>query len=129
MVESVAHLVDHVFPEVPVRQWVLTFPFPLRFLLAAQPEVLSQVLAVVQRGISTFVIRHSGLTVASGARTGAVTRIQRFGSALNVLRCSFAATRCRVVPLAAGSDHSIALILKGKSLPCTALQGRTAVLP
>jgi hypothetical protein len=29
--------VDHVFPDVPVRQWVLTFPFPLRFLLAAQP--------------------------------------------------------------------------------------------
>jgi hypothetical protein len=83
-VESAAHLVDHVFPEAPVRQWVLTFPFPLRFLLAAQPEALTQVLAVVQRGISTFVVRHSGLTVSSGARTGAVTLIQRFGSALNL---------------------------------------------
>jgi hypothetical protein len=69
MVESAAHLVDHVFPEVAVRQFVLTFPFPLRFLLAAQPEALTQVLAVVQRGISTFVIHHSGLTVSSGART------------------------------------------------------------
>ena len=29
-------------------------------------------------------IRRSGLTVASGARTGAVTLIQRFGSALNL---------------------------------------------
>jgi len=77
MVESAAHLVDHVFPEVAVRQWVLTFPFPLRFLLAAQPEALTQVLAVVQRGISTFVIQHAGLTVSSGARTGAVTLIQR----------------------------------------------------
>ena len=84
MVESAAHLVDHVFPEAPVRQWVLTFPFPLRFLLAAHPEALSQVLAVVQRGISTFVIQRSGLTVASGAKTGAVTLIQRFGSALNL---------------------------------------------
>ena len=36
MVESAAHLVDHVFPEQPVRQFVLTFPFPLR-LLAAGP--------------------------------------------------------------------------------------------
>jgi len=77
-------LVDHVFPKAPVRQWVLTFPFPLRFLLAAHPEALSQVLAVVQRGISTFVIHRSGLTVASGAKTGAVTLIQRFGSALNL---------------------------------------------
>lgn len=33
--------------------------------------------AVVQRGVSTFLIRQSGLTVASGARTGAVTLIQR----------------------------------------------------
>jgi ribosomal protein S27E len=69
MVESAAHLVDHVFPEVAVRQFVLTFPFPLRFLLAAQPEALTQVLAVVQRGNSTFVIHRSGLTVSSGART------------------------------------------------------------
>jgi hypothetical protein len=84
MVESAAHLVDHVFPEAPVRQFVLTFPLPLRFLLAAQPEALTQVLAVVQRGISTFVVQHSSLTVSSGARTGTVTLIQRFGSALNL---------------------------------------------
>ena len=63
---------------------MLTFPFPLRFLLAVQPRVLSEVLAVVQRAISTFIIRRSGFTVASGARTGAVTLIQRFGSALNL---------------------------------------------
>jgi ribosomal protein S27E len=79
MVESAAHLVDHVFPEAPVRQWVLTFPFPLRFLFAAHPDALTQVLAVVQRGISTFIVQQAGLKVASGARTGAVTLIQRFG--------------------------------------------------
>jgi hypothetical protein len=84
MVESAAHLVDHVFPEVAVRQFVLTFPFPLRFLLAVQSEALTQVLAVIQRGISSFVIQHAGLTVSSGARTGAVTLIQRFGSARNL---------------------------------------------
>jgi len=84
MVESAAHLVDHVFPEAPVRQWVLTFPFPLRFLLAAEPRALAKVLAVVQRGISTFLTKRAGFTVASGARTSAVTLIQRFGSALNL---------------------------------------------
>jgi ribosomal protein S27E len=26
MIETSAHLVDHVIPEVPVRQWVLSFP-------------------------------------------------------------------------------------------------------
>lgn len=84
MVESAAHLVDHVFPEVPVRQFVLTFPFPLRFLLAANPKALTDVLGVVHRCISTFVIRQAGFTLASGAKTGAVTLIQRFGSALNL---------------------------------------------
>jgi len=84
MVESAAHLVDHVIPEVPVRQFVLTFPFPLRFLLAAEPRALTEVLAVVQRGISTFLIRRAGFAVSSGAKTGSVTLIQRFGSALNL---------------------------------------------
>ena len=40
MAESAAHLVDHVIPRVPVRQWVLSFPIPLRSLFAAQ-KVLS----------------------------------------------------------------------------------------
>jgi hypothetical protein len=34
--------------------------------------------------ISTFVTRHAGLTVSSGARTGAVTLIHRFGFTLNL---------------------------------------------
>ena len=81
MIESAAHLVDHVLPEQPIRQWVLTFPYPLRFLFAAQPQVLSQVLGVVYRAISTDLLKRTGFTVASGAKTGAVTLIQRFGSA------------------------------------------------
>ncbi len=38
MHEAAAHLVDNVIPKVPVRQWVLSFPIPLRALLAAHPE-------------------------------------------------------------------------------------------
>jgi len=56
----------------------------LRFLFAAQPQVLSQVLGVVYRAISTNLIKKTGFTVASRAKTGAVTLIQRFGSALNL---------------------------------------------
>jgi len=82
MVESAAHLVDHVLPEQPIRQWVLTFPYPLRFLFTAQPQVLSQVLGVVYRAISPNLIKKTGFTVASGVKTGAVTLIRRFGSAL-----------------------------------------------
>ena len=34
MTERAAHLVDEVLPPVPVRQWVLTLPYRLRYLLA-----------------------------------------------------------------------------------------------
>ena len=54
MTETAAHLVEHVIPRVPVRQWVLSFPIPLRLLLAAHPHLLSPVLQVVNRAISTF---------------------------------------------------------------------------
>ena len=30
MAERAAHLIDHVFPDVPVRQWVLSLPYALR---------------------------------------------------------------------------------------------------
>ncbi|MDP2242269.1 MAG: transposase zinc-binding domain-containing protein [Burkholderiales bacterium] len=32
MAETAAWLVEHVIPKVPVRQWVLSFPIPLRSL-------------------------------------------------------------------------------------------------
>ncbi|HDU7927734.1 TPA: transposase zinc-binding domain-containing protein, partial [Acinetobacter baumannii] len=38
MAESARHLVDEVFGPRPVRQWVLSFPYPLRFLFASKPE-------------------------------------------------------------------------------------------
>ena len=84
MAETAAHLVEHVLPEQPIRQWVLSFPYPLRFLFATRPAVLTQVLGIVYRAISTFLIRRAGLRVGTGARTGAITLIQRFGSALNL---------------------------------------------
>jgi hypothetical protein len=83
MVESAAGLVDHVLPHVPIRQWVLTFPWPLRLLFAARPELLTRVLAVVTRALSTALAHRAGLR-ASDAEAGLVTFIQRFGSALNL---------------------------------------------
>jgi len=83
MAETAAHWVDHLIPRVPVRQWVLSFPIPLRVLFAAHPELLTPVLQVVHRIIATFLIKQSGLKRTETA-TGAVTLIQRFGSAANL---------------------------------------------
>ena len=38
--QTAAHLVDRFIPHVPVRQWVLSPPIPLRLLLAAQPKLV-----------------------------------------------------------------------------------------
>lgn len=84
MADSAAHLVDEVLPERPIRQWVLSVPYPLRYLFATNPEVMSQVLTIVHRVIGTFLIKRAHMTVKSGAQSGAVTLIQRFGSALNL---------------------------------------------
>ena len=83
MVEAAALLVDEVFPAQPVRQWVLSLPCPLRFLLASRPEVMGKVLGIVYRCIATHLVRRAGFT-RSTAQAGAVTLIQRFGSALNL---------------------------------------------
>jgi ribosomal protein S27E len=84
MADSSAHLVDEVLPKRPIRQWVLSVPFPLRYLFATNPQVMSRVLTIVHRVISTFLIKRSGRKVKSGIQSGAVTLIQRFGSALNL---------------------------------------------
>jgi ribosomal protein S27E len=83
MVESAALLVDEVFPEQPVRQWVLSVPFPLRFLFASRPDVMGRVLGIVYRCIATQLIKKAGSSRKT-AQAGAVTLIQRFGSALNL---------------------------------------------
>ena len=83
MVETAAYLVDHLIPRVPVRQWVLSFPIPLRVLFAAHPELLTPALRIAHRVIATFLIKQAGFKRAEAA-TGAVTLIQRFGSAANL---------------------------------------------
>jgi len=83
MVESAALLVDDILPEVPIRQWVVSFPYALRFLFATRPAVMGEVLGIVYRVIAGHLVKKAGETQTS-ARTGAVTLIQRFGSALNL---------------------------------------------
>lgn len=83
MAESARHLVEEVFGPRPVRQWVLSFPYPLRFLFASKPEAIGPVLGIVQRVIAGWLADQAGIDRAS-AQCGAVTLIQRFGSALNL---------------------------------------------
>ena len=46
MSDTAAHLVDRVLPQVPMRQWVLSLPVPLRYLLAWDCELSAAVIGI-----------------------------------------------------------------------------------
>src|SRR5690606_4574021 len=62
MAETAALLADEVLPDRPMRQWVLSLPFALRFLLSTDSEALTLVLGIVYRAISGFILEKAGLT-------------------------------------------------------------------
>ena len=82
MAETAAHLVDHVFPPLPVRQWVLSVPKRLRWYLGREPKAVSAVLHILLRVIEANLWQSSpGASVR--ARLGTVSFVHRFGSSLN----------------------------------------------
>ena len=85
MADTAAHLVDRVIPEVPVRQWVLSVPFELRYRLAYDSSLVRDVLQIFVRTIFSSIRRRAGIPASNRqARCGAVAFIQRFSDALNL---------------------------------------------
>ena len=85
MADTAAHLVDHVFPEVPVRQWVLSVPFALRYRLAYNSSLVRDVLQIFVCTVFASIRRRVGIAASNRkARCGAVGFIQRFSDALNL---------------------------------------------
>ena len=85
MADTAAHLVDRVLPEVPIRQWVLSLPIPLRYRIAYDRELCSEVLGVFLRTVFSSLRRrakhHFGVT---NGQSGSVSTLQRFGGAINL---------------------------------------------
>jgi len=84
MNDEAAHLVDRVIPLVMTRQWVLSFPYKLRFLMAHNPKLTNKALAVFIGTISAFYKKKAKKCGILKAIPGSVTFVQRFGSALNL---------------------------------------------
>ena len=88
MVETAAHLVDHVLPPLPVRQWVLSVPTTLRAVarirpfLQHNPAIASAVLRIFLRAIRTT-LRHASPGAGPHAQIGAISFLHRFGASLN----------------------------------------------
>jgi hypothetical protein len=62
---------------------VLSLPIPLRLLLAAQPQLITPVLGMVQRVLERHLQEAAGILGGQG-QGGSVTLIQRLGSAANL---------------------------------------------
>jgi hypothetical protein len=85
MADTAAHLVDRVFPKVPVRQWVLSVPFSLRYRLAYDSSLTAAVLGCFVRTVFGSLRRRARrLRGIARGQCGAVTFVQRFGDALNL---------------------------------------------
>ena len=84
MNEGALNLVDHVLPEVPLQQLLVTMPFPLRFPLAFDGALLGQVVRIlVDTILGWYRRRHADRGLPAG-ETGAVAVIQRANSDLRL---------------------------------------------
>ena len=89
MSATAVRLVDTLIPHIPTRQWVLSLPAPLRYLIAYDNDALNAVLSIFMSCLFSHLRkkakRNGGSTLdAQDYYPGSVTFIQRFGSALNL---------------------------------------------
>lgn len=82
--DTAIHLVERVLPRAPYRQWTLSFPIPLRFCLARNTRLLSDVLGLFIRALFAWQRRTARRLGVPRPCTGAVAFVQRFGSALQL---------------------------------------------
>ena len=88
MAEMQVHLSERVLGDTPIRQWVLTVPKPIRYLLAYHRNACSAVLKIfintVFRWLKTRAKREFALASIRNVYPGAITAIQRHGSAADL---------------------------------------------
>ena len=93
MSQTAAHLVDHVIPPVPVRQWVISVPKRLRGMLADRPAAVNALTKIFLDEIERLLSAAAGVTEAatdmltwenSGFSSDASVRITLFRLQLRV---------------------------------------------
>ena len=84
MCKSAAHLTDRVLPDVPVRQWVLSVPFELRFLLASNAQAFTALTRIFMEETLAWYERSAAEYGVQKGRGAAVSVQHRFGGALNL---------------------------------------------
>ncbi len=127
MAQTAAHLVEQVIPWVPMRQWVVSVPIPLRYWMAGSQDLTAKVHTIIRTTIGQYYVNEAVTQGCERAnlQPGSVTFIQRFGSAINVnlhFHCVFiegvyldrtaAGRKPRFVTVEPPSDADIATVLQ-----------------
>ena len=84
MCNGAAHLVDHVLPDVPVRQLVLSVPFELRLLLACRADAFGAMTSLFISEVFRWQRERAREEELKKVRYGALVMQHRFGSSLNL---------------------------------------------
>ena len=82
MVEMAAHMVEHVFPAVAVRQWVLVFLKRVRYFLNVDAGCLNRVAGIAMSEVQR-VTAGASTSMLQAVRSGGVLFGHRFGAMLN----------------------------------------------
>ena len=80
MTETSTHLLDHIIPNVPIRQYVLSLPYPLRYWMASNKTLCGKVHKILASTVEDFYCDKKD----KNTRSGSIAFIQRFGGALNL---------------------------------------------
>jgi hypothetical protein len=84
MYNTAAHLADRVVPDVPVRQWVISFPFSLRMLLASRADVFGAATRIFAEEMFRWQREQARQLGIVGARGGALCFHHRGGGSMNL---------------------------------------------
>jgi hypothetical protein len=84
MASTAANLVEHVLPPSPLRQWVLTVPYPWRKRLAYDGELLGALTRIFVSTVLRFYAERMKKDGAPNGQSGAVVVVQRTSSDLKL---------------------------------------------
>ena len=82
--ENQIHLIDHILPHEKFRQWCVTLPIGVRYLVANNSELQSAIHSIIIDAIDTHIKNIAELLGVKKPFPGSITFIQRQGTALNL---------------------------------------------
>jgi hypothetical protein len=84
MAETSAHLIENVLPLVPYRQFVLSFPIPLRYWLNSNRKLFAKIHSIVIRQTHRYYRKKALALGLKEPVPGSISFTQRWGSACNL---------------------------------------------